>query len=363
MRFLLLALLLPLLAMANMDLYPSKECELFNNLKHTKNRGHEVLKQDRTYEMLKHHKGQYLLKVEYATPVQRWVDDNCLTLRPLRHSPLYAANRTKTVEETKATKVLSTISIEDELSLAEKNIAKMPKKRVERTKHFQNSKHYKKQNTSSKQNLLALSWHNAFCETHRYKKECKRGLGDLLKRKASETQFVLHGLWPQPRTNVYCNVDSDLKNLDKNKRWRDLPCLALDEEVEDTLEKVMPGFSSDLHKHEWVKHGTCYGAEANEYYADAIKLISQVNNSSIGQYFTQNIGKRVSINKIRQLADKEFGAGTGNRITLQCKKGLVTELWLNLGSGGTDLATLLRKGKKVNSRCKKGRIDKAGFGR
>ena len=87
MRYLLLSLLITLGAMANMDLYPSKECELFNNLKHTKNRGNEVLKLDRTYEMLKHHKGQYLLKVEYATPPQRWVDDNCLTLRPLRTSP------------------------------------------------------------------------------------------------------------------------------------------------------------------------------------------------------------------------------------------------------------------------------------
>ncbi|MDQ7084316.1 MAG: hypothetical protein Q9M36_05020 [Sulfurovum sp.] len=26
----------------------------------------------------------------------------------------------------------------------------------------------------SSENLLALSWQNAFCETHRYKKECKR---------------------------------------------------------------------------------------------------------------------------------------------------------------------------------------------
>ena len=89
MRFLLLLGLSTLFAVANMEIYPSKECELYNNMKHTKNRGHQILKLDRTYEMLKHQKGQYLLKVEYATPPQRWVDDNCLTLRPLRNSPLY----------------------------------------------------------------------------------------------------------------------------------------------------------------------------------------------------------------------------------------------------------------------------------
>jgi ribonuclease T2 len=323
--------------MANMDLFPSKECELFNNLKHTKNRGNEVLKQDRTYEMLKHHKGQYLLKVEYATPVQRWVDDNCLTLRPLRHSPLYATNKTVTAKP--------------------KSIQASNEKKPFSKKTF------KKKHRSSKQNLLALSWHNAFCETHRYKKECKRGLGNLLKRKASETQFVLHGLWPQPRNNVYCNVESVLKKLDKNKRWRDLPCLALDEEVEVALEKVMPGFASELHKHEWVKHGTCYGTEANQYYADAIKLISQVNNSALGMYFKQNIGKKITLNKVRQIVDKTFGRGTGNRVEILCKKGLVTELWLHLGSGSTDLSTLLKTGKTTRSRCKSGRIDKAGFGR
>ena len=344
-RFILLAWLLPLFAMANMELYPSKECGLFNNLKHTKNRGNEMLKQDRTYEMLKHHKGQYLLKVEYATPVQRWVDDNCLTVRPLRSSPLYATNKTKK----------SAISIEEELSIGDKNIAKMPKKTFK--KHMSRSK------PTSKFNLLALSWHNAFCETHRSKKECKRGLGDLLKRKSSETQFVLHGLWPQPRTNVYCDVEYSLKKLDKNKHWRDLPCLALDEEVENALEKVMPGFASELHKHEWVKHGTCYGTEANEYYGDAVSLINQVNSSPLGKLFSQNIGKKITLKQVRTVADKAYGKGAGNRIELRCKKGLVTELWLHLGSGSKDLATLLKHGKKVNGRCKIGRIDKAGFGR
>ena len=48
---------------------------------------------------------------------------------------------------------------------------------------------------------------------------------------------MLHGLWPQPRNNVYCNVDNELKYADKAKRWRDLPCLALDEEVEEALAK------------------------------------------------------------------------------------------------------------------------------
>jgi len=342
-RYLLLLWLVTFSLMANMELYPKKECGLFNNLKHTKNRGQEVLKLDRTYEMLKHHKEQYLLKVEYATPSQRWVDDDCLSLRPLRGAPLYG-----TTQKTKPSK---SVKIEDELAHADKNM-------------LQDSKQvFNKKPQTSKQNLLALSWHNAFCETHRNKKECKRGLSDLVKRKSSDTQFVLHGLWPQPRNNVYCNVDRALVNADKNRRWRDLPCLALDEDVEDALEKVMPGFASQLHKHEWVKHGTCYGTDANTYYKDAISLVNQVNTSALGKFFTQNIGKRITLQQVRTLADKTLGKGTGNRIELQCKRGLVTELWLHLGSGSDDLKTLLKRGKKTKSRCKGGMIDKAGFRR
>jgi ribonuclease T2 len=294
--------------------------------------------------MLKHHKGQYLLKVDYATPPQRWVDDNCLTLRPLRHSPLYKAGNqpVSTPQE-----VNVEVSIKDE---------------VNNTNKYNNidSKEYVNENIS-KQNLLALSWHNAFCETHRYKKECKRTFGSLLRSKPHETQFVLHGLWPQPRNNVYCNVEDRLASLDKNKRWRELPDLRLNDETEDELAKVMPGFSSGLHKHEWIKHGTCYGTDANAYYADAVSLVKQVNDSEVGRLFETNIGKTVSLAQVKDAFNRAFGLGAGNHVQLQCKGGMITELWLNLGSGSDDLATLLKKGERAFSRCERGRVDRAGF--
>ncbi len=322
-----------------MEIFPKKECELFDNLKHTKNRGHQVLKMDRAYIMLKHHKAQYLVKVEEATPPQRWVDDDCLSLRPLRGTPIYEAMHSSTTEKPVQKE---TVKIEDELSKADTNMAKK---------------------TQNGQNLLALSWHNAFCETHRYKKECKRNIGSLFRSKSHETQFVLHGLWPQPRNRVYCNVDKEFITADKSKHWRDIPCLALDDEVETQLSKIMPGFASDLHKHEWVKHGTCYGTEANRYFSDAISLVKQVNASALGTLFKQKIGKYISLKEVRALANKTFGQGAGKRVVLQCKNGLITELWLQLGTGSDDLATLLKRGKPMYSRCKGGRVDKAGYGR
>ena len=349
MRFLLLSLLVTLFVRANMDTYPKKECELYNNLKHTKNRGHEVLKMDRVYEMLKHHKAQYLLKVKGATPIQRWVDDDCLSLRPLRGTPIYEAMHNKPVKPVVQKKV--DIEVEDELSHADANMAKKPQKR------------YAKKSTSSKQNLLALSWHNAFCETHRYKKECKRGLGSLIRSKARDKSFVLHGLWPQPRSNVYCRVSDNEKYLDKNKKWHKLKNLQLSSSTKDALKAVMPGFSSNLHKHEWIKHGTCHGTDADTYFKTAASLVHQVNSSALGAFFTQNMGKKITLKEVQRLADKSFGRGTGNRVALQCNRGLVTELWFYIGSGSNDLATLLQQGKPTRSRCKSGRIDKAGFGR
>ena len=327
-RIILFSLLLTFSLTANTELYPKKVCELYNNLKHTKNRGHEVLKLNRTYEMLKHHKGNYLLKVEGATPVQRWVDDDCLTLRPLRNSPLYGKSHSVSPSVKKV--------------VAPKMVSSTP---------------------TRQQNLLALSWHNAFCETHRYKKECKRGLGSLLRSKPEEKSFVLHGLWPQPRTNVYCKVSRNEMYADKNKKWHTLKSLGLSATTKSALKVVMPGFGSNLHKHEWVKHGTCYGTDANAYYSDAVSLVNQVNRSALGTLFTQNIGRTITLREVQRVADKAFGRGAGNRVELRCKNGLVTELWLHLGSGEAELSKLLHTGKKVHGRCKKGRIDKAGYGR
>ena len=340
MKAIYLLLLITSFSMARFDAKPSQTCEAYNNMKHTKNTHHVVLDTSRTYTVLKHHKGQNLIIVKGENPAQRWVDDACFS------KPKKKTNRDDVRPATS-----EVVSIEDELSFASVS--------TDRTNHTKKYHH----NNASKQNLLALSWHNAFCETHRYKKECKRSLLPFGKAKYSEKHFVLHGLWPQPRSKMYCNVDKALVTADKHKQWRNLPCLALDDETEIKLEKVMPGFASELHKHEWVKHGTCYGTEADKYFRDAISLTEQVNDSKVGDFFAKYIGKKVTLKQVRHLFDRNFGVGAGKRVELKCKKGLVTELWLHLGSGSDDLGTLLRKGKTTRSRCQGGRIDKAGFGR
>jgi len=352
------------LLLAQYEAKPSKPCEAYDNMQHTKNSNKIILDTSKSYTILKSHKGQKNILVTDANPDQRWVDRECfnqgkntsiqsmeeelarlekemeMTLGLEKKKPIVSKQNMQKKRKT-------SLTMEEELALLEKQM-------------HTNLNTKQKKFTTSKQNILALSWHNAFCETHRYKKECIRGLST---RKSYEEQFVLHGLWPQPRNNIYCNVSKNVKSLDKAKRWKDLPSMDLDDEIKKKLSYIMPGFASALHKHEWVKYGTCYGTDANTYYANAISLVEQFNDSSLAAFFKVNRGKRVTLRHIKKIAQKEFGKGVSKNIAIQCKKGLITEIWLQLGSGSEDLVTLLKKGKKLYSRCKSGYIDKVGFGR
>lgn len=68
--------------------------------------------------------------------------------------------------------------------------------------------------SGGKEYLLALSWQPSFCETHRGKSECK----NRTEENFEASNLALHGLWPQPRNNIYCNVDDRIKQLDMDKK-------------------------------------------------------------------------------------------------------------------------------------------------
>jgi len=253
---------------------PSQECPAFNNMKHTRNTDAVYLDTKEKYTILKHHKGQKLIVVKGEQPAQRWVDDECFSQSSEPSNPL-------NVEKAQS----SVVGMKYALSKVSKNIDI-----AEHTKKYKYSytNKYDSKNIS-KQNILVLSWHNAFCETHRYKKECKRSIFSFGGGKYSEKHFVLHGLWPQPKSKIYCDVNSRDVTLDKHKQWNRLPSLGLNEDVQKRLQKVMPGFSSNLHKHEWIKHGTCYGTDTSRYYEDAMSMVEQVNDSKVGDFFTKHI--------------------------------------------------------------------------
>jgi ribonuclease T2 len=323
MRFALLSFFFLSALFANTILFPTQCCPAYNNLKHTYNTGNVYLDTTKRYEIKQHHKGQYLIRVPGASPQQRWVDESCLAPK-------------------------------NKLNVAPASCEVKPIQ----------SKSQKRGNLQiSSENLLALSWHNAFCETHRSKKECKRGWKSLLGNKAGDDNFVLHGLWPQPREKVYCNVPRRYITADKHKQWNKLPEPDLTRKTKAKLREVMPGIDSNLHRHEWIKHGTCYGTDAQSYFEDAIALTQTVRGSKISKFFKKYTSKRVSLTRIRELFDESFGKGAGSRVELRCNRGMITELWLHLGRGGQSLEAMLKEGRKVHSRCTRGIIDAVGFER
>jgi len=325
-KLLILLLFLTLGLFARQELYPAKSCPTFNNMKHTKNSHHVMLSMEKKYTILDHHKGQYLILVKGEQPVQRWVDESCFPMKKELHNSLdsYIASSNKTTDK------------------------------VSNTKKYENG-------NISQENLLALSWHNAFCETHRYKKECKRNVFTLYRSKYRESNFILHGFWPQPANKAYCGVDRKYITMDKYKHWNKLPTPDLSKETYKRLKKHMPGMMSNLHRHEWIKHGTCYGTDAEHYFAKAISLAEQFHQAETSDFFEKHIGKRVTLKQVRQYVDQSFGTGAGKSVEMRCHKGLVTELWLHLGGESDSLGTLLRNGKEVHSSCNRGLIDKAGF--
>jgi ribonuclease T2 len=66
--------------------------------------------------------------------------------------------------------------------------------------------------------VLSVSWQPAFCETKRNKPECATESPDRF----DATHFTLHGLWPQPRRNAYCDVPPEMSLADKNGDWDQL---------------------------------------------------------------------------------------------------------------------------------------------
>jgi len=312
-KIILLTLLLASAAFARFSATPIMECEAFNNLKHSQNSNHATVNEGQSYEIIEKHKGQYLTLVRTARPMERWIDAKC-----------FEGDNNLISSKVNGIKMVTPI-----------------KKRVSKI--------------AKTESLLALSWQNAFCQTHQYKKECKfKNLGE-------KGYLTLHGLWPQPRNNVYCNLPRKVTAKDKHHQWRDLPEINLSQETLALMKQYMPGYKSGLHKHEWYKHGTCYGTEENEYFSNALKITKNIDNSSIGDMLRASEGKRITLSQVRAEFDKLYGIGSGKKVQFKCKNGLLTEIWINLKGRGDDISMLIKNGKNTKSRCTNAIIDRAGY--
>jgi ribonuclease T2 len=213
--------------------------------------------------------------------------------------------------------------------------------------------------------VLAVSWQPGFCEGKPDKVEC----GTQTAQRFDATHFALHGLWPQPRTNAYCHVSPELSLMDKNGEWDRLPAPNLSAATRQKLERVMPGTQSNLERHEWIKHGTCFDAGSpDEYFSRAIALIEQLNSSKAQALFASNIGKEIGGKAIRDAFDESFGDGAGDRVRIACKRdggrNLIVELTIGLvGEIGDDssLTDLIAASEPTDPGCPHGIVDAVGL--
>lgn len=197
--------------------------------------------------------------------------------------------------------------------------------------------------------ILAVNWYPSVCKVEHFK-ACKKMLPFW------KSNFTLHGLWPN-RHN-YCKVSARARMLDKKGQWQKIP-LTISPMLAELLAQYMPGYISGLHKHEWVKHGSCYSKNPDSYFLDAISLVSQLNTSKVKEFFLEHRGERVPTNRIRRVFDKEYFKGAGKRVRFICKRGYLTEMRINLKgtiTPQTPLYDLLRHARKTSIGCKRGII-------
>lgn len=214
------------------------------------------------------------------------------------------------------------------------------------------------------QYILAVNWQPAFCELSPRKTECRNQRATSFEA----TNFTLHGLWPQPRDNEYCNVSPGERYASEDGRWRDLPIVDLPLATRRDLDEVMPGSQSGLDRHEWTKHGTCYGTDARQYYADALDLMLALNASEVAELFASNIGKRVNLTQIRTAFDDAFGLGAGERVRMTCEQDgnrtIITELTIGLTGkidGPDSLPRLIAAASPTDGGCRSGQVDAVGL--
>ena len=215
--------------------------------------------------------------------------------------------------------------------------------------------------------VLAISWQPAFCETRSRVPECR----SQRRGRVDTRQFSLHGLWPQPRRQTYCGVDRTVRSAARGG-WRNLPGLGLSRDLQRRLADAMPGVRSYLHRHEWVKHGTCYRPSdgprtAANYYEDSLALLDEVNASAVANLFRSNIGRSLSSTRIREAFDEAFGPGAGRRVRIECRRDgdrqIIVELQIALqGRFGVEpMASLIRSARPVRAGCPGGVVDPVGL--
>jgi len=230
--------------------------------------------------------------------------------------------------------------------------------------------------------VLSATWQPSFCATRHGKTtpECR----SLAPDRRDATQFSLHGLWPDDLDDLaifpcYCGPDTPPQSCKRTIESAKKP-IELAGDVLANLRVAMPGVQSNLHLHEWAKHGSCYeddktgddaGSDPNEYFSEAMEVLAQLNQSHVRALFNTRLGDNLTREDIERSFDEAFGAGAGERVLVKCgragREDIILELRINLkGDFATDdLRTLILAAPPIlassdDRSCRVGKVVQAG---
>jgi ribonuclease T2 len=308
------------------NLIAERDCPAGISTRHQENPGNVRLAPGETYQVVARNKPlptHYQLRMESAQPKDRWVEVTCGRLAGTQPSQPSAS------------------AVQDQPQAVVAPLG----------------------DVREAQYVLAASWQPAFCEPRPNTPECL----DLTPDRPEARQFSLHGLWPQPKENAFCGVTQQERKAAESGSWKQLPAPHLSTATRTALDQKMPGTASYLDRHEWLKHGTCFGTDADTYFRQSLTLLEQLNGSEVRQLFASNIGKRLGFQEVQSAFDRSFGPGSGRRMQMHCDQdGLITELRISLkGSitNSTTLGDLIATAPSQTGGCRSGWVDAAGPGR
>ncbi len=166
--------------------------------------------------------------------------------------------------------------------------------------------------------VLDLSWEPVFCAAHAAVPECRSETPD----RYDASHPVLHGLWPSLDNDPehaygYCGVDAAAREPDKPRSWCSLPAPDLSDATRSRLAALMPGAQSCLERHEWLRHGTCSGLSADDYFSLEESLAAQAAATNLGRYLADHAGQTVALSDLQALEASDFPLASG-AVVLRC---------------------------------------------
>lgn len=213
---------------------------------------------------------------------------------------------------------------------------------------------------SSVSSLLVMTWGPSLCKVEPSNRGCRSGhVGRMGK------SFVLHGLWPQPSSEQYCDVPREVARRARNL-GDPVPAVNLPKDLQSSLSQQMSD-AAVMAPHEWYAHGTCSGVTPPEYFAIASSLSDQIS-AVLDPIFDKAGGRRLAPRTVREGVDAAFGNGAGRRVGLSCRAigadTVVYEVRLSLppvvelrdDPGGASLSQSLSEGPTIPAGCGNGRV-------